>query len=123
MRPTACLAALIAFCLPAATARPDSPGKKPGGKKPDPDRLRGMKAAVADIGSGKLNLRSFPPPATLWHDRYVGLLKAECGVEPENVPTAGEEEGIGVRPFRRSVRVLTSQAVRAARRSAPHRGV
>jgi hypothetical protein len=53
--------------------------------KPNPARLKGMKAAVVDIEAGKLKLKSRPLPDPPWHDRYVELLTNECGVEWETV--------------------------------------
>jgi hypothetical protein len=54
-------------------------------KQPNPDRLRGMRAAVADIEAGKLKQRSFPLPDPAWHGQYVEMLRKECGVEWEIV--------------------------------------
>jgi len=54
--------------------------------KPDPDRLKGMKAAIADVEKGVLKLIVLPTPAPLWELEYHKLLQKECGVE---VTTAG----------------------------------
>jgi hypothetical protein len=54
--------------------------------KPDPDRLKGMKAAVSDVEKGLLKLIVPPTPAPVWELEYHELLKRECGVE---VTTAG----------------------------------
>jgi hypothetical protein len=69
----------------AAPARPGPLQAEQDQKQPNPDRLKGMKAAVADIEAGKLTQKSFPLPDPAWHGRYVELLKKECGVEWEPV--------------------------------------
>ena len=68
-----------------APACPGPPRAEQDQKQPNPDRLRGMKAAVADIEAGKLKLKPFPLPDPPWHGRYVELLKKEYGVEWERV--------------------------------------
>ena len=48
--------------------------------KPNPDRISGMKAALADIEAGKLK-QKFPPfPDSVQQRTYTELLKKECGV-------------------------------------------
>jgi hypothetical protein len=89
MRLLICVLALGVFGgFVAAPARSDAPKAEPVKKKPDANRLKGMKAAVADIEAGKLKLKSMPLPAPPWHGRYVELLKKECGVEWETVSEA-----------------------------------
>jgi hypothetical protein len=46
-------------------------------------RLRGMKAALADLEAGKLKLKSFPLADPAWQGRYVALLKEKYGVAYE----------------------------------------
>jgi hypothetical protein len=60
------------------------PGE-PKKTKPNPARLKGMKAALADIEAGNLKLKSFPLPDPAWHGHYVELLRKECGVIWETV--------------------------------------
>jgi hypothetical protein len=89
MRVLICVLALVVFGgFFAAPVRSDSPKAEPDKKKPDPDRLKGMKAAVADIEAGKLKLKYMPLPAPPWQGRYVELLRKECGVEWETVEKA-----------------------------------
>jgi hypothetical protein len=59
-------------------------------KHPNPERLKGMKAAIVDIEAGKLKVKSGPPPNTPWHGLYVQLLKKECGVDWEMITDAAE---------------------------------
>jgi hypothetical protein len=92
MRALLCCLALVVFCLFATPVWSDSP--KPDKNKLNPDRLKGMKAAIAEIESGKLKLKSFPPPASPWHDRYVNLLKMECGIECELISTDKDRDKI-----------------------------
>jgi len=76
----------------AAPTWSDSPKAEPDKKKPDPNRLKGMKAAVADIEAGKLKLKYPPLPDPVWQERYVELLKKECGVEWETVNEATADQ-------------------------------
>jgi hypothetical protein len=46
-------------------------------------RLKGMKAALADLEAGKLKLKSFPLADPAWQGRYVALLKQKYGVTYE----------------------------------------
>ena len=57
----------------------------PDKKQPNADRLKGMKAAIADIEAGKLKQKSGALPDPAWHRRYVELLNEECGVEWETI--------------------------------------
>ena len=77
------IAVLAGFCTAPAHSGP--PKAKLDQKHPNADRLKGMKAAVADIEAGKLKLKSPPLPDPPWHGPYVKLLKKECGVEWEMV--------------------------------------
>jgi hypothetical protein len=61
------------------------PTVAPDKKQPNAYRLKGMKAAIADIESGKLKQRSGALPDPPWHRRYVELLNEECAVELETV--------------------------------------
>jgi hypothetical protein len=65
--------------------------KNKGGQdpaKPDPARLKGMKAAVADLEKGVLKQKEYPPlPYGSDHSKFVRLLKSECGVEWQVVKT------------------------------------
>src|SRR5258707_1475043 len=80
MRFLICVLALVVFGgFFAAPVRSDSPKAEPDKKKPDPNRLKGMKAAVADIEAGKLKLKYPPLPDPVWQERYVELLKKEGG--------------------------------------------
>jgi hypothetical protein len=79
------LAVAVLGGICAAPARPGPPQAVKDRKQPNPDRLIGMKAAIADIEAGKLKLKSPPELDTHWNVRYVELLKQECGVEWETV--------------------------------------
>jgi len=59
--------------------------------KVNPQRLKGMKAAVADIEGGLLRMRQIPPPAPPWYSEYLELLKKECGLELINVDTSNDK--------------------------------
>jgi hypothetical protein len=83
------VAALGGLCT--APARPGPPTAAPDKTQPNPYRLKGMKAAIADIEAGKLKRKSGSLPDPPWHRRYVQLLNEECGVEWEMLtdkPTA-----------------------------------
>lgn len=54
----------------------------------NPDRIRGMKAALADIEKGLLKVKSVPPPASPWYGDYLDLLKKECGIEIVHIDTS-----------------------------------
>ena len=58
-----------------------SPEADPAARKVNPDRLQGMKSALADIEAGRLQIKSPALPAPAWHDSYLDLLHQECGVE------------------------------------------
>ena len=58
-----------------------SPAKGPESKKASADRIKGMKAAVADVEAGNLKWKELPLPYPAWHPRYVALLKTECGIQ------------------------------------------
>jgi hypothetical protein len=67
-----------------------SAGEKgaPAKDKPNPDRLSGMKTAVADIAAGKLK-QKFPPfPDSVQQTKYTELLKKECAVDSQVVEGA-----------------------------------
>ena len=93
------VSAVLLLCLgQLGVAEP--PAKKAGKgaapakqKQPDPDRLKGMKAALADLQAGKLKQQSFPIPPPPWHGQYLELLKKECGVEWETVDPKGDNRG------------------------------
>jgi hypothetical protein len=70
----------LAVGVAAESQQPDAKGSKV-----TPARLKGMKAAIADIEVGKLKQKLVPPPAPPWWERYVKLLRKECGVELELV--------------------------------------
>jgi hypothetical protein len=83
------VAALGELCT--AAAPPGPPPAQPDKKQPNASRVKGMKAAIADIEAGKLKQRSGALPDPPWHRRYVELLNEECGVEWETFtekPTA-----------------------------------
>jgi hypothetical protein len=95
MRMAICALAFVVaagLCTVWAWAAP--PEKAPDKTKADLDRLKGMKAAVADVEKGVLK-QVFPPaPADLWQLEYAKLLKKECGVETtiegfEDAPKGG----------------------------------
>jgi hypothetical protein len=92
MRLFVCVLAVAAFGgLCTAPARPGPPTAEPDKKQPNAYRVKGMKAAIADIEAGKLKLRSGALPDPSWHRRYVELLNEECRVDWETVtdkPTA-----------------------------------
>jgi hypothetical protein len=92
MRLFVCVLAVVTLAGPcAAPARPGPAAAEPDKKQSNPYRLKGMKAAIADIESGKLKQRSGALPDPPWHGRYVELLNEECGVEWKAVtdkPTA-----------------------------------
>ncbi|HAY81473.1 MAG TPA: hypothetical protein DCY79_16840 [Planctomycetaceae bacterium] len=53
---------------------------QPNGKI-HPGRWKGMKAAVADLDKGVLQLNEYPPlPSPPFHSAYTWLLQTECGV-------------------------------------------
>lgn len=74
------LASAIFGGILVAPVRSEQP-KAPDKKKADPDRLKGMKAAIADIEAGKLILKWPPLPDSIEVVDYKALLKKECGVE------------------------------------------
>ena len=58
-------------------------------KPADPDRIAGMKEALADLEKGFLKIKGVPPPSSPWEDEYRKLLKQECGID--NVYVSYEE--------------------------------
>jgi hypothetical protein len=92
MRQFVCVLAVLAFGgLCTAPVRPGPVTAEPDKKQPNAFRLKGMKAAIADIEAGKLKQRSGALPDPPWHRRFVELLNEECGVKWETVtdkPTA-----------------------------------
>jgi hypothetical protein len=86
MRLLACVLVVGALGeLGIQSARPGPPLAVADQKRPNPDRLTGMKAAIAEIEAGKLKQQSWALPDPPWHRRYVELLSQECGVEWETV--------------------------------------
>jgi hypothetical protein len=77
------VAGLAGLCI--QPARPGPPMAVQHKKQPNPYRLKGMKAAIADIELGKLKQKSGALPDPPWHRRYVELLSDECGVEWETI--------------------------------------
>lgn len=96
MRLIVCVLSLVIFgSFVAAPVRSDPP-KEPDKKKANPDRVKGMKAAIADIEAGKLILRWPPLPDSLEVVNYKELLKKECGVESVVIDqTAWQKDGDG----------------------------
>jgi hypothetical protein len=83
------VAAFAGLC--AAPALPGPPTPQPDKNQPNAERVKGMKAAIADIEAGKLKQRSGALPDPPWHRRYIELLNEECGVEWKTItdkPTA-----------------------------------
>jgi hypothetical protein len=71
----------------------NSLGGEPRKGKPNPNRLKGMKAAVEDIEKGLLKLKEFPLPDPPWFADYLALLKKESGVTWEMVDLKDYKEG------------------------------
>jgi hypothetical protein len=86
--------ALVVVTGLVLNSRADEPRKAdlPKGK-PNPARLKGMKAAVADIEKGLLKQKEFPLPDPAWFPDYLALLKKECGVTWEMVDPKDYKEG------------------------------
>jgi hypothetical protein len=79
------VAILVCSGLTVGAAHSEGEKGAPAKDKPNPDRLTGMKAAVADIAAGKLK-QKFPPfPDSPQQRNYTELLKQECGVESQVV--------------------------------------
>ena len=57
-------------------------------------RLKGMRAALADLDKGVLKQKSFPLPDPAWFADYLRLLKKECGVDWETVDNPPETEAL-----------------------------
>src|SRR5262245_1628248 len=86
------LVSLVCCGLLLGAARSEGEKGAPAKHKPNPDRLSGMKAAVADIEAGKLK-QKFPPfPDSVQQRNYTELLKKECGVESQVVGEAAKSE-------------------------------
>jgi len=66
---------------------------KGGSGTASPARLKGMKAAVADIEKGTLRRREFLLPDPAWFGTYTALLKTECGVVWETVDPENYKNG------------------------------
>jgi hypothetical protein len=89
------IVSVVVVCSVLLVGASRSEGEKgvPAKDKPNPDRLRGMKVAVADIEAGKLK-QKFPPfPDAPQQRTYTELLKKECGVESEGVNGKAAEPG------------------------------
>lgn len=70
------------------------PANQPNGKM-DPDRLMGMKAALADLEKGILKQKEYPPlPSPAFHATYTRLLRTECGVAWEVVNSPKYSEAL-----------------------------
>lgn len=85
MRALICFVALTASAAVAFQAAADESKDGSGPGKSDPHRVKGMKAAVADIEADMLRLKVPPLPAPAWHETYLALLKKEFGIEAEHV--------------------------------------
>ena len=60
----------------------DASKNEPPKVKPTPARLKGMKAAVADLEKGVLKQKEYPPlPYQAAYLNFIRLLKSKCGVE------------------------------------------
>jgi hypothetical protein len=73
-------------------------GEARAGDKPDPDRVKGLKAAVTDVETGVLRLILPPAPAPLSQLEYAKLLRTEYGVEATTAgfgPAEGGEKADG----------------------------
>jgi hypothetical protein len=81
--------ALALYATTAPAADPTSPDKG----KATAERVKGMKAAVAEIEKGKLKLHFPPAPFPAWHQEYVASLKKECGVEAEAIAGVDRKRG------------------------------
>jgi hypothetical protein len=98
MRTILCGLALVVaagFCSARAKIEQDK-----AKAKVDAERVKGMKAAVADIEKGVLKLIEPPLPAPAWYAEYRKLLKKECGVETtiegfEDDPSGGRKGAAG----------------------------
>jgi hypothetical protein len=86
MRVVTLLVTCVVCCGPfVSLASSEAQKEGPAYSKPNPDRLKGMKAAVADIEAGMLKQKFPPYPDSLEHRTYTDLLKKECGVVTEVV--------------------------------------
>jgi hypothetical protein len=72
-----CLALVLALAVTPRAFAQGGGGPKPG----NPDRLQGMKVALADIEKGFLKIKGVPPPAPPWEGEYLKLLRTECGID------------------------------------------
>ena len=100
MRSILCVLALSLFGGVLATpALFGSPTAEPAKSKIDVNRLRGMKAAVADLEAGKLKLKSAALPVAAWHESYLDVLRKECGIEWEVVDDDTGKAGIELKGY------------------------
>jgi hypothetical protein len=82
MRSLLCAAVLVLIGgVLAGPVCSGSPEADPAARKVNPDRLMGMKAALADLETGRLKIKSPALPVPAWNDSYLELLEKECGVE------------------------------------------
>lgn len=88
-----CLVALVVVAAPGTNTLADQPKAGSDKGKPNPARLKGMKAAIADIEKGLLKQKEFPLPDPAWFGKYTELLKSECGVDWEVVDPKNYKEG------------------------------
>ena len=73
----------LVLTLSAATTNAE---EAPAKKKVSEARIKGMRAAIADIESGKLKQKEYPPiPYPPYYPTYIKLLKSEYGIEWEVV--------------------------------------
>jgi len=94
VRTMSCFVALVVITGLVLNVLADEPRKADLPKrKPNPERLKGMKAAVADIEKGLLKQKEFPLPDPAWFAGYLALLKKECGVTWEMVNAKDYKEG------------------------------
>lgn len=73
----------LVLTLSAATTNAE---EAPAKKKVSEARIKGMRAAIADIESGKLKQKEYPAiPYPPYYPTYINLLESECGIEWEVV--------------------------------------
>lgn len=97
MRSTCCVLVTALLCAALVTSFVSGSSAAEGARsKPatmNIDRLKGMKAAVADLEKGKLKLRSLPLPDAAWQQQYIDLLRSEYGVAWETTDDVSEPLG------------------------------
>jgi hypothetical protein len=93
MRIMSCFIAVVVVSGLVFSSLADEPKGGSAKGKPNPARLKGMKAALADIEKGSLKQKEFPLPDPAWFGVYMELLKKECGVEWEMVDQKDYKEG------------------------------